>query len=293
MSKKLFSGLMLTAALLFLFPAAARADMGPKPSVSLTFSGTGDSVYYVTLLSKEQSLGPYCYSTAPINPNSFLVGEHREDDLNAWQAFRGYADADGFFFVDFFKRSNDQNTFLWSYYPPDTFKVLIYYPAENRFVSSGVLQKYAFHSYFRVSAAGNPAALTAEKSYDYSAEMISLLVRIILTAAVEILIALPFGLRKQNVLLFVAAVNIVTQIILNLLLNLIHYSSGGLAYLLNYVWMELLVMVTEAIIFSVRFRKAETEKPIKKWIAPVYSAAANTASFAVGLLISRYLPGIF
>ena len=35
-----------------------RADMGPKPSVQITFKGLGDELCYGTLLSKDISTGP-------------------------------------------------------------------------------------------------------------------------------------------------------------------------------------------------------------------------------------------
>lgn len=89
-----------------------------------------------------------------------------------------------------------------------------------------------------------------EKNYDYSAEIISLIVRILLTIAVESLIALLFGLRKRDILLLIFAVNSATQITLNLLLNFFNYTSGGFAYILNYILLELLIIIVEAIIFS-------------------------------------------
>ena len=42
-----------------LFPVASGADMGPKPSVVIDFKGLEDEDYYVTLLSKTDSTGPY------------------------------------------------------------------------------------------------------------------------------------------------------------------------------------------------------------------------------------------
>lgn len=291
--RKILPLVVCLAAVFLLLPTAARADTGPKPSVSLSFSGMGDRVYYTTLLSREKSTGPFSFSTEPIEGDSYLVDGYREDGLKAWQAFRNYADADGFYFLEYFQRCSEQNTFSWSYYPPDTFKVLVYFPDEDRFVSSGILEKYAFDSYYRVQLSADGSALTAEKNYDYAGELAALAARTVLTVGVEILVALLFRLREKKTLLFILAVNAVTQIVLNVLLNLVRYSDGPYAYIFNYVWMELLVVLLEAVVFSVYFRKARTEKPVGKWVAPVYSLAANTASFAAGLLLSLGLPEIF
>ena len=293
MGKKFLSSLMCIVIGFFLFPTVAYADIGPKPSVNIDFVGIENKVYYITLLSKEKSTGPYSFSTEPIDENSFLVGEHKKDDLQAWQAFRNYNDVDGFYFIEYFERSNDQNTFNWTYYSPNTFKILIYFPEEDRFAATEIQDKYAFDSYYKVSLSENQTDLTVERNYNYSTEITSLIARILLTLAVELLIALLFGLRKKSIILFVLAVNVVTQIILNILLNIANYTSGEFAFVFNYIWMELLIILIEAIVFSLYFKKSSTNKPIKKWVAPVYSIVANSASFVIGLFISMKLPGIF
>ena len=49
------------------------------------------------------------------------------------------------------------------------------------------------------------------------------------------LVALLFGFRQKKQLLILAVVNIITQIILNVLLNVINYNSGPLAFTFFYV----------------------------------------------------------
>lgn len=293
MRKKFLSCLLCVVIGFFLLPTVVYADIGPKPSVTIDFVGLESDAYYITLLSKEKSTGPYSFSTEPIEEESFLVGEHKEDDLHAWQAFRNYNDADGFYFIEYFKRSNDQDRFQWTYYPPSTFKVLLYFPEEDKFAATEIQYRYAFDSYYQVSLSENQMGLSIEKDYDYSAEATSFIVRVLLTLAVETLIAVLFGLWRKNIILFILVVNVSTQIILNILLNIINYARGGFAFIFHYIWMELLVIFIEIFIFSRYFKKCTVNKPIKKWTAPVYSIVANLASFAVGLILSIQLPGIF
>lgn len=293
MEKKFLSCLICSLVVIFLLPTVAYADIGPKPSVTINFDGIKNDVYYITLLSKEKGTGPYLFSTNPIDENSFLVKENKQDDLKAWQAFRNYNDIDEFYFIEYFERCNDENTFRWGYYPPDIFKILIYFPQDNTFAISGIQEKYAFDSYYNVSVSENHTELNVKTHYDYSSEIYSLIARIIATVAIEVLIALLFGLRNITLLSIVIAVNFVTQIVLNVLLNIINYSSGSLAFVMNYVWMELLVIVIEAVIFSICFKKIKTDKHINAWIAPVYAVSANIASFAIGLLIAIKIPGVF
>lgn len=276
-----------------LLPIAVSADMGPKPSVNLKFAGMEDRTFYVTLLSEKESTGPYSHSSAPIDENSYLISENKAEGLKAWQAFRDYTDADGFYFIEYFKRSNEEGSFGWTYYPPSTFKVLIYFVDDGSFLSSQVTEKYAFDSYYQVAASKDESRLDLQKSYDYSSELLSMAARILLTIAVEVLVALLFGLKKKNLLLFILLVNAFTQIILNVLLNIINYSGGGFAYVFNYVWMELLIVLIETLVFSWYFKKIRPENPIKSWVAPCFAVVANTVSFGVGMLISIKLPGIF
>lgn len=291
MKKRLFSLLLCAVTLILLLPAVAYADMGPKPSVTVTLAGLGSEECYVTLLADETSTGPFSVSTAPVDESSYLVSEHKQEALAAWRAFRGYADADGFHFLEYFSRCSETQPFRWGYYPPRTFKVLLYFPARQSFVVTEVLRRYAFDSCYRVTVNADKSGAAVEKNEDAGAETISLLARIALTLAVELLIALPFGLRRKKLLLILAA-NVVTQVTLNLLLNWINYTSGSFAFIFHYIWMELLVTLIEAVVYARGFPRAGEPVP-PKWVAPVYAVTANAASFGLGLLLARLLPGIF
>ena len=180
----------------------------------------------------------------------------------------------------------------WGYYPPDTFKILLYYPDTGRFAVSGVCERYAFDSYFTADASGGGSYdMTVRKSYLWLPEVISLVVRIIVTIAVEILIALLFGFKSREELMFIAIVNIVTQVILNVLLNIINFRSGLLAFFIYYVLLEFVVFTIEAVVYSVFLRKRSVKaKPVL--IYPLYALVANAVSFGAGALIACFVPGI-
>ena len=141
---------------------------------------------------------------------------------------------------------------------PIKFKILTYFPDHDSFaVSNEVYERYAFDSYYKVDASGMEIQsvtlnnnIQAQKNYPYSWELISLISRILITIIIEVLIALLFGFREKKLLLIVLVTNIITQSILNILLNLINYYQGGLMFVLNYIWMELLVIVIEAVYCS-------------------------------------------
>ena len=116
--------------------------------------------------------------------------------------------------------------------------------------------------------------------------------RILITIIIEMGIALLFGYREKKQLLLLVGVNSGTQIILNVLLNIINYNSGEMAFVVFYVLFELVVFAIEAILFYHLLDKISIkQKP--KWLAVVYALVANAVSFGAGMMIAECLPGIF
>lgn len=107
------------------------------------------------------------------------------------------------------------------------------------------------------------------------------------------MIALLFGFRAKKQLLIIGAVNIVTQPILNILLNVINYNQGSMMFVFHYVWMEALVFLIEAVVYSAFLHKYSSTKPTKKWLVPLYALSANAVSFGIGLYVAYLTPGIF
>ena len=138
----------------------------------------------------------------------------------------------------------------------------------------------------------NDDRLNAYKSYQYKQEILSLVARILITIAIEMGIALLFGFRGKKALLLLVIVNTVTQIILNVLLNIINFRSGSLALVTGYIGLELVVFAIEAVLYTVLMKKI-TDKAKPTWFYIVYALVANAVSFGAGLIIANILPGIF
>ena len=292
MKKKFALAALILFACLFALPIPAFADMGPKPSVVVTFQNLKQQNCYVTLLAKEESTGPY----GVYNPayDDKYVG----DLPQIWQKFVDYKDAGGFHFLQFYQKLGNDGVFKWGYYPPKEFKILMYFPDNNSFaVSPESYQAYAFSSYYTVDASvlskspvPNGAAIHARTSYNYTGEAMSLLVRTIITIAIELLIALPFGYLAKQQLGFIALVNVATQLILNILLNLVNYSRGGLMYLLIYVLLELFVFVAEAAIYVSSATLKKYAKSERKLHPVLYALVANLASYIAGIFLYFHIP---
>lgn len=294
--------LMMVMLLFPSFPLTARADMGPKPSVNLTFEGLEDEEYYVTLITNEEVNGPWSVDC-----------EYQEHygDREAWDKFKKFSDEDGFVFQGYFEKSSETDSFAWTYYPPDTFKILMYFPDKNQMVvSSEIYKSYAFDSYFTVdasdikirsvtaeiSAEGETETLITEgemalaESYDYKGEIISFFCRVVATLLIELAIAWVFRYCKKYQMKVIVLTNVVTQILLNILLSVILYKAGDLAFFFGYILFELIVFVIEGVTFAALLNKPERTGKFRAWM---YAFVANAASFWIGMQIAKWIPGIF
>lgn len=270
--------------MLALLPTAAFADMGPKPSVRIGIEGLDpDEPCWGTLLSEEASTGP---SRAYDGENA-RVGEAGED---VWRAFVDYEDPDGYYFLQELWPCSEDGQLWWTYYPPEEFKLLLYFPETGEFVSSGKCSAYAFTSWFDARLSDGELALS--KSYDYSGAIVNFAVRCALTVALECAAAyFLFRLRTPGRLKAVAAVNVITQLALNLVVNIIAYFAGSFMIALRFFLLECLVFAAEGALYDMFFRRAGEPVPVKRCWA--LSLVGNLMSYALGLWLAYAVPGIF
>ncbi len=298
--------------ILIVTPMSVSADIGPKPSVKVEFVGLEEEEYYVTLLSEYESTGPWS-----VNDSYY---DYMGDEA-VFQKFAEYEDVDGYYFISYMEECSEDDIFEWNYYPPQKFKILIYLPQYDKFIiDEQICERYAFDSYFTVDVSdGNSTVsidkteneegtsseeytineeslenfeLEIEETYDFSMEIVSLIVRIVLTIVVELLIALFFYRRDTKAITVIVLANMATQIVLNILLNVINYNSGHYAFVFHYIWMEIVVFVVEAIIYTKMIGR-ENKETGKKYHPWAYAVVANLISVIVGIWIARVIPGIF
>ncbi len=299
---------LLCAVFVFIaFPITANADMGPKESVRIKFENMDDELCYGTLLSKSKSTGPASVWDG-VEENALTNEKYPNSnylDRAVWEAFVNYKDPDGYYFLQDGWTVSESKEIAWNYYPPSDFKILLYYPKTETFVSSGIYERYAFDTYYTVNMDGVKIGsvergetisadgwIEAVQSYNYRQELWSLAARIVLTIVIEMLVALFFGFRKKKQLLILALVNIVTQIILNVTLNLISYNMEPFAFAVFYILLEIVIFAIEAIVYCTVLKKV-SEQQKKNWYYVIYSLVANSVSFGAGFLLVGILPSIF
>ena len=288
MLRKVLS-LLICLILVLNLPVTAKADIGPKPSVQITFTGIEGETYYGTLLSERRSTGP---ATAWDGYEEYRDWKP-ENEKPIWEKFIAYEDADGYYFLQEWWDCSETNQLNWTYYPPNPFKILLYFPETDTFYVSDIYERYAFDSYFTVDLSEYATSpITARQSYDFTWELISLAARIVLTIALELAIALFFGYREKKALAFLAIVNVITQVTLNVALNIINYVSGSMGFTFAFICMEIVVFAIEAISYKSLLKKFSTAEQEKRR-GVSYALVANTASFAIGLWLAHLIPGIF
>lgn len=281
MKRKLLR-LMAFLLLALMLPVSAFADCGPKESTEINIMGL-DGEYYVTLLSTVKEYGPNSVCTEFDLPDR-LSGVIPNPERDAWYAFCNHGLENVYFWGEI-RACEGESTARWGYYPPDEFRVAIYVPqTQELMVSEGIYDRYAFSSGYKLDLSkadeGDDGMVQMPLSRDYGLgeEVLGFAVRLLFTLAVELLLALVFY-RKKEQLLVILVVNVCTQVGLNVLLGVTNYLMGPWSAIGNLLWGELVVLLVEAVIY---------EKKLPKYggapgRAVGYAIAANLLSCILGI----------
>ena len=292
----------ILTALLLLLPLAAMpasADAGPKPSVVVELTGLEGRTCWGTLLSQQEGTGPY----GRFSEGETVEGPEKDRALRAMRPL-DQMDPEGFYLLDFAEDCSD-GELSWTYYPPHTYQIALWFPEEDALAVSAVYHRYAFDSYYRLDLSGlelTPGGIVEleaarlQRDYPYGASLLALAGRVGLTLGAELLLALAFGLRTGRALRWVAGVNLATQLGLNLALEVFTYCNGALAGVMAllalpvYLAAEVAVTLVELRIYR---RKLTGERGLSGRRITAYTWTANLCSFLAGVLLSFQLPTLF
>jgi hypothetical protein len=288
--------------MIFAMSVPVFADMTPKPKLEIIFSGfpKDESEAYVTLLlNMKGSIGGY----HPWNGRNDgeTASNPPEGHEKAWERFRAYEDADGYRFFQFSRLvSAIDASYVWQYYDPGTFKVAVYLPESERLLVSGQAEElYGMHSVFKVDLSGISDSDYADgvfvmtKVSSLPQEMLAFIARLVMTLIVEVGIAWLFRMKKEDVLI-VVAVNICTQILLNLFLCMVSphtkpmFFSAGIIGMIGFVPAEFVIIIIEAAAYVLLLGKKRGNGRMVG-----YAATANFVSFVIGLLLAGIMPFVF
>ena len=101
---------------------------GTNQSINIDISGLEEQAYYVTLLSSEDAIvGHYTVDYGEIKELYQLKYPHVNEK------FVNYQDEHNFNYLQYFENCSETDCFRWEYQVPQVFKILIYFPEEDRF----------------------------------------------------------------------------------------------------------------------------------------------------------------
>ena len=300
----------------------AFADTGPKPSAAFTFTGMPDEDYYVTMLAEVDHYGPHrIYQDGDDLP--YVLEAGRDDPAYpAWQKFVDYKDADGYYFLDdLFEQCHGDDEASWHYYPPERFKLLLYFPESDIFLCSTVTERYAFDSVYRLDLGGKSPAeiaaltltdpngdplpsgrddetaigeVTLDKSDGTHQQIIGFFGRLGITLVIELALAWGWKYRKGSQLLFIGIVNLITQCLLNVALLCWGAQETSRGFIIFwYVLLELAVTGIEAAAYAYLLPGTDHREKSVRRHAAMYAIAANVLSFLGGLALSEVFPFLF
>ena len=102
-------------------------------------------------------------------------------------------DPEGFYLLDFAEDCSD-GELSWTYYPPHTYQIALWFPEEDALAVSAVYHRYAFDSYYRLDLSGlelTPGGIVEleaarlQRDYPYGASLLALAGRVALTLGAE------------------------------------------------------------------------------------------------------------
>ena len=257
----------------------AQADMGPKPASYVTIQGIEGE--YVACFAAKSAWGPnYDYER-------YLAWQEEDGYVPfEYNPIMEYHDADGFKWITRYYECNGEAKISFTYYCPDEYKIVVYQNGQF-LMATEPLQMYAFTTYYKVDFSSatvtTPEQIKVGKNYDYFGEILNLLIRVVLTLALEIGLFYLFRLYTKWNFRVVVIINLITQIALNVAVNIMQFFSGALAAIFLLFVLEFAILMVEFIAYQILF------KDKKRWKILLYPVLANAISFACGFIVFGFM----
>lgn len=182
--------------------------------------------------------------------------------------------------------------FCWSYYPPDTFKALAYFPDSGTFAVGPVTERKEFSARYTVSLSEQGDTLVMEHEQDTAENNIAFVERLSLTLVIELVLAVMFCFRTKAQILTIICMNLITQVGLNQAITHFFPVVSSRWYWPGLLVLEILIFLVEGAVYA-RLLPKWKKDPAAVCHPWKYALAANVASFGVGLILARLIPGMF
>ncbi|MGI6359061.1 MAG: hypothetical protein ACOX2K_10300 [Bacillota bacterium] len=260
--------------LLIAVPAPAKADVGPKPQLTIVVQNAPEGVYYLDLLvAKHDRESPGWHDLSQYNPGKLALLEGYQ--LDGWVPGLVHGTRVPMFGNLVGEPAGDTMRHVFSYLGvPKDFKLILVTP-DNQLIVSQEVHRRAFQETITYDYATN-AVYQQSIALIYLKQFTS---TVIPTLLIEGLILLLFGFSLKRSWKPFLAVNIATQVFLTATLGTTLIKGGSLAAALMLLPVEAAILVVEAIAYS--FLLTEHSRKRRIW----YTVLANIFSAAVGIVL--------
>ena len=201
------------------------------------------------------------------------------------QFFREYEDENRFFYLNYFQDVTD-GLLYWPTYPPEIFKVLLYFPDSDTYiVSEQPISRYALTSTYKATVSNGQIEM--KTNYNYFKLSFMTLLRTALETIVMVMVALFFGRpdKKDRKVVIIAC--LIYHVILNILISVYSFKNGfsRVEYFVI-MWLPYILMfLLQGFIYT---KKAYTMK------SPYYSGFfSSLAGYIIGLILVDWFPKLF
>lgn len=270
--RKLLSLFLLMILTTSLLSIQSHADMGPKATADILIVGVDDNFYFDVLIERTNEVEVL----SELELSEMIEYNYYQTDYPA-HVLNGYQDEDGFASRTLYsgapgtisKFDAEIDEFHLGYFhAPEIFKVVIILEDDTMIVSE-IIERKLFNSQMTYDLTGVDLSTdqfgvgVLEEDIPYNDFTLSLILRVIITIAVEILILWMFKFRHAKSYKLVGFMNFVTQTLLSLGMVLGYYFWGsifGLAAVL--VIGEFFVFVSEIAIYSIFLKEKGHGKAI-------------------------------
>ena len=155
-----------------------------------------------------------------------------------------------------------------------------------------VTDREEFSARYTVSPSETGETLLIEKARNQEAENKSFVGRLVLTVALELAVAVVFAFRAKRQIITIVCMNLITQVGLNQAITHLFPVVSSRWYWPGLLALEVLIFLVEGAVYAKllpRWKK-DPAAVCHPW---GYALAANVASFGVGLILARLIPGMF
>ena len=229
---------------------------------------------YGTLLSRYSESGPY----------SSKKEMSYDAPKEVIEAFKNYEDPGHYFYLNYFQDVSG-GLLLWHSYPPEEFKVLLYYPETDTFVSSNVLKRYALTSTYQASIRNGTIHLT--RNYDYLRLVLITTIRILIGIVLTCAIAFFIGNPRKRDYKYIIIPTVFFQILIHTLISIYSFKNGfSHVEYIGIMWLPyLLIFLLQGYLYSNHARTIR--------IPYICSFISHLVTYGCGLLLVDVIPSLF